>query len=274
MSSSSTSRINPKFIVLCKSILDSIEDRLVCIEQGFRYPYVWAVNEDLVRIAEWTKDIPELQSRVEKLGERYAQVSFISVASFPPKYLPMPKVLPSTRPGHIKTPITDDEVMSMIAALNDDGFPTALPDDSRSNNPMLLMIDRHVFHSGRLRRALESGLVSGGPVAQLDGFLHTLLIAMSRRGIATVGVKQAARALSESFPQNAEWLEKRFGVIRRRLIKEGYLKRAGRSYWVRVDEKNSNRAKIALVLLERLEQAGADPFNGAGSSSKKQEDSQ
>ena len=123
MSSAQNNRINPKFIELCKARLDAVEATLVAIERGWRYPDLWKVNGDLDCLAGWTQDIPELRTRVRRLGERYAKIAFVPHPGVPLKYLPMPEIVPSTRPDHIETAISEDEAMIMVAALAAEGFP-------------------------------------------------------------------------------------------------------------------------------------------------------
>jgi len=259
MSSAQNNRINPKFIELCKARLDAVEATLGAIERGWRYPDLWKVNGDLDCLAGWTLDIPELRTRVEELGERYAKVAFVPHPGVPLKYLPMPEIVPSTRPDHIKTAISEDEAMGMVAALNAEGFPI---DDDGPQKPSAMThiyINRRFFHSGRLRGGLAAGLIRGNAATRLEALLQTLLVAMSGSGVMTIGIKQASRCLAEAFPYDADWFEKRLSVLRRELIKEGYLKRTGKSFWSRVDQRDSSRVKAAFELLERLEQAGAEP---------------
>lgn len=258
MSSAQNNRINPKFIELCKARLDAVEATLGAIERGWRYPDLWKVNGDLDCLAGWTQDIPDLRTRVEKLGERYAKIAFVPAPGFPAKYLPMPAIIPSTRPDHIETPINEDEAMGMIAALAAEGFP--IDEDSPQTAGVMtgIYINRRFFDPGRLRSGLAAGLISGNAETRLEALLQTLLVAMSGSGVSTIGIKQACRRLADAFPYDADCFEKRLGVLRRELIKESYLKRVGKSFWVRVDQRDSSRVKAAFELLDRLEQAGAE----------------
>lgn len=259
MSSVQNNRINPKFIELCKARLDAVEATLGAIERGWRYPDLWKVNGDLDCLAGWTQDIPELRTRVEKLGERYAKIAFVPAPGVPAKYLRTPAIIASTRPDHLETPISEDEAMSMIAALAVEGF--AIDDDSPQTTSAMthIYINRKFFHPGRLRGGLAAGLIRGNAATRLEALLQTLLVAMSGSGVMTIGIKQASRRLADAFPYDADWFENRLGVLRRGLIKEGYLKRAGKSFWVRVDQRDNSRVKAAFELLDRLEQGGAEP---------------
>jgi len=212
--------------------------------------------------------------RTELLGERYAKNAFIPMPDFPKKYVPTPRVLPSIRSGQDATPIADAEVERMLIALNDTGFPIELCGTPTTTNPRILQIGSQAFHPGRLRRALASGLISGGPAIQLDSLLLAILVAMSGQGISTGAIRNASNILSEMFPQDAEWLMKRFTVLRSRLTKEGYIKRSGKSYWQRCDPRNNHRVRASFDLLDRLEKCGAEPFAATDGKSNHSEESQ
>jgi len=248
--------------------LDSIATRLAVIEAGWRYPDLWHVNQDLVQVSGWTRGVPQFRSRIQELGERYARVAFIPAPGLPPKYVPRPRIEPSLRPGHDPKPISDDEAAAMIAALDSEeelAFDDAETEVTRPSSAVL--IGKRSYRPGRLWRALDSGLLAGGPAEQLDSLLETILIAMSGRGVSTIALRNAANALADSFPRGANWIENRFAMLRRRLIKDGYLRRFGKSFWQRTDQMDVNRVRAAFALLDRLEEEGAQPIPKSGSRS-------
>ncbi|GAB5496035.1 MAG: hypothetical protein Phyf2KO_11150 [Phycisphaerales bacterium] len=270
MSSAHINRINPKFIELAKARLDAVEATLDTIERGWRYPDLWKVNGDLDTLAGWTRDIPELRTRVEQLGERYAKIAFAPAPGLPSKYLPKPAISPSLRSDHIATPIGREEAARMIAALNADGFLIECPWPGSVDATTHIHIPamKRYFHPARLRRGLAIGPVRGRAAARLEILIQTLLIAMSGTSVMTTSIRQTSRCLEDVFPHDASWYEKRFGVLRRRLIEEGYLRRAGRSRWVRVDQRNNQRAEAAFKLLDRIDQYGSETPTEADSVEK------
>ena len=257
MKPSDNSRINPQFVQLCRARIDVVAALLDVVEAGVRYPSLWRANHDLECLAGWVYDIPELKKRVEDLGERYSKIAFSPAPGCPQKYLPRPRVVPSIRAGRTTDPITDEEARSMVEALYADDIVDFDDRPSGAWGPSLIIIGRRGYRVGRLRRALDSGLISGGPARQFEELLHVILLASAKHGISTSGLRRLAEGLSTAFPRDSKSTERRFATIRRRLIKERVLRRCGRSRWQRDVPADDPRIVSALELLDRLEQEGS-----------------